>query len=576
MQFLQHFIHAEKSKLFMLISLSFLIGGSIVLQGLSIVKIVNHVFIEKGDFSQTYAFFAYFLLAIIVRLVAQFTMGRIGGLLAEGVKQSIREKLFEHWSLTAMEKHVASQTGEKVTLLIDTVDQLESYYREYIPKVIKTIIVPIMILITIFIVHPNSGWIMLITAPFVPITYIIIGMQTKKKSEEQLDALNRFSGKFLDLLQGLQTIRLFGQSKQQEQILADSNAGFMSRTLSVLKIAFASTLFIELIATLGIGLVALEIGFQMIVFQTLTFAPAFFILTLAPEYYNSLKELGAAFHTGRGSLGAAALIEEQLTQPEKPVQWGTAPLAIQPAITLQDARFRYSNGPKIGPVSLTIPPGQTVAFIGQTGHGKTSILNMLASLTELDGGTLLLNDAPRSLYQAEDWYEQTSYISQHPYIFAGTLKENICMGLEIADEEINEALQKAQLLDWLNHLPMGLETPIGEGGLGLSGGEKQRVAIARAFVKKPAIVFFDEPTAGLDVITERLLMQSIRVLRETATVIIAAHQYESIRFANVIYIIEDGNITASGTPKSLINQPFYENLRKGGLNHATVISNDLD
>lgn len=576
MQFLQHLIRAYKLKIVMLIFISLFLGSSIVLQGFSIVEIVDLVFIENAPFSDTFVFFSLFLLAIIIRLSSQFSLGRIGGLLAEDVKQSIREKLIQHWSLTTMEKHVASQTGEKVTLLIDTVDQLESYYREYIPQVIKTLVVPIMILIAVFVVHPNSGWIMLITAPFVPITYIIVGMQTKQKSEEQLNALNRFSGKFLDLLQGLQTIRLFGQSKQQEDILAKSNEGFMNRTLSILKIAFASTLFIELIATLGIGLIALEIGFQMIVFKTLAFAPAFFILTLAPEYYNSLKELGAAFHTGRGSLGAAAIIEEQLQIEEKPVKWGEKPLAIQPEIKVQNATFHYTNGPTIGPLSFSIQPGQTVAFIGQTGHGKTTILNMLSSLTELDCGELYLNNMPRSSYRAADWYAQTSYISQHPYIFAGTLRENICMGLEVSDEDIYVALKKAQLLDWLSSLPNKLDTPIGEGGLGLSGGEKQRVAIARAFLKKPAIVFFDEPTSGLDVITERLLVASIKALRETATVIIAAHQYESIRFADFIYIVEDGQITASGTSKTLQDHPFFKKIIEGGTDDARSNANDLD
>lgn len=564
MPFLQHLIRVNKSKIIILFFLSLFLGGSILLQGISIVEIVNLVFIEKAAFSNTYIFFLFFLLAIIVRLTSQFTMGRVGGLLAAGVKVSIREQLMQHWSLISMEKHVSFQTGEKVTLLVDTVDQLESYYREYIPQVIKTVVVPIMILIAVFIVHPNSGWIMLITAPFVPITYIIVGMQTKKKSEEQLDALNRFSGKFLDLLQGIQTIRLFGQSKQQENILAESNEGFMSRTLSVLKIAFASTLFIELIATLGIGIVALEIGFQMIVFKTLTFAPAFFILTLAPEYYNSLKELGAAFHTGRGSLGAAALIEEQLQEVKKPVQWGNQKLTNQPEITVDNASFKYANGPTIGPLSFTIHPGQTVAFIGQTGHGKTTILNLLSSLTELDTGELFLNNKLRNTYCADDWYAQTSYISQHPYIFSGTLRENICMGLEVSDEEIFAALQKSYLLDWLTTLPEGLDTALGEGGLGLSGGEKQRVAIARAFLKNPSIVFFDEPTAGLDVVTERLLIKSIKTLRETATVIIAAHQYESIRFADVIYIVEGGQIIASGAPELLKNHPFYKKITAAG------------
>lgn len=563
MPFLQHLILEHKSKIVILFILSLLLGGSILIQGISIVEIVNIVFIEKAPFSTTYGFFSLFLFAIFIRLATQFSLGRIGGVLAEKVKGSIRGKLMHHWSVTTMEQHVSFQTGEKVTLLVDTVDQLESYYREYIPQVIKTSVVPLMILIAVFIVHPNSGWIMLITAPFIPITYIIIGVQTKKKSEEQLDALNQFSGKFLDLLQGLQTIRLFGQSKQQEQILAESNAGFMSRTLSVLKIAFASTLFIELITTLGVGIVALEIGFQMIVFKTLTFAPAFFILTLAPEYYNSLKELGAAFHTGRGSLGAADLISKQLQEGENPVQWGNHNLAFQPEISIKDGTFSYKNGPTIGPLTVTIQPGQAVAFIGKTGHGKTTILNLLSSLTEFNTGEIYLNNEPRKMYLADDWYAQTSYISQYPYIFAGSLRDNICMGLEVADTKIQDALKEAQLVDWVSSLPHGLDTMIGEGGLGLSGGEKQRVAIARAFLKEPAIVFFDEPTAGLDVVTEQLLVASIKKLRANATIIIAAHQYESIRFADVIYIVEDGQIVSSGTPTTLKNHPYLKKVAEG-------------
>lgn len=575
MPFLQNLLFAHKSKIAILFFLSLFLGGSILLQGISIVNIVNVVFIEQAPFSQTYVFFVLFFIAIVVRLITQFSLGRTGGLLAEKVKGSVREKLMQHWAFTTIEKHVSFQTGEKVTLLVDIVDQLESYYREYIPQVIKTSVIPILILITVFFVHPNSGWIMLITAPFIPITYIIIGIQTKKKSEQQLEALNQFSGKFLDLLQGLQTIRLFGQSKQQAQILADSNEGFMSRTLSVLKIAFASTLFIELVTTLGIGLVALEIGFQMIVFKTLTFAPAFFVLTLAPEYYNSLKELGAAFHTGRGSLGAAALIEAQLQDEEASVRWGQKQLTNEPEISIKDGIFRYKNGPTIGPLTLTIPRGQTVAFIGKTGHGKTTILNLLSSLTELNTGTLYLNGEPRSLYRKEDWYAQTSYISQHPYIFAGSLRENICMGLEASDALIYDALKEAQLVEWIHSLPHGLDTEIGEGGLGLSGGEKQRVAIARAFFKAPSIVFFDEPTAGLDVVTESLLIASIKKLRAKATVIVAAHQYESIRFADVIYIVEDGQIVATGSADTVKDHPFYKQLLKGRMNNASISKNDL-
>lgn len=538
-----------------------LLGAAIITQGYSIVQIVTLMFIEKSIFSSTYVYFALLAAAMIVRVLMQLSLQRLGGRLAERVKRSIRQQLLAHWANVPLNDYVQFATGEKVTLLIQTVDELDSYYREYIPQLIKTTVIPVMLLIAVFSVHPNSGWIMLITAPFVPLTYILIGMQTQKKAEEQLEAMNRFSGTFLDLLQGLQTIRLFGQQHTQRSILAASNEGFMTRTLAVLKIAFASTLFIELIATLGIGLVALEIGFQMIVFTTLTFAPAFFVLTLAPEYYNSLKELGAAFHTGRGSLGASTLIKEELAQPLKTVQWGDNDLAELPTITLREATLRYDDVTTVGPVSLTIAPNDVVALIGQTGHGKTTLLNMLSSFAELTDGDIYLNDLPRSAYRAEQWYAQISYISQHPHIFASTLRDNICMGLALDDATIMTALDKAQLTNWVQSLPNGLQTHIGEGGLGLSGGEKQRVALARAFVKNARIVFFDEPTAAIDVVTERLLMDAIEAFRNDATVIFTAHKVESIRRATVVYKIENGRIVASGAPAQFLKgDEAHENI----------------
>ena len=575
MHSLQTWAAAHKGKLLVLFVLSIFLGCSIVLQGYSIVQVVNLVFIEQETFPSTFHFLFLLVVAILLRLLTQFGMNRIGGTLAERVKISVRQTLLQHWTQNAMEAQMTTQTGEKVTLLIDTVDQLESYYREYIPQIIKTTIVPLIILIAVFMTHTTSGWIMLVTVPFIPITYIIIGMQTQKKSEEQLVAMNKFSGKFLDLLQGLQTIRLFGQSKKQEQVLEASNKGFMERTLSVLKIAFASTLFIEFITTLGVGLVALEIGFKMIVFQSLAFAPAFFVLTMAPEFYNSLKELGAAFHTGRGSLGAVAVIEEQLQTTFEPVRWGNKPIADKPHLSLQNVTYQYENGPLIGPVSLDVNPGEMIALIGPTGHGKTTILNLLSSMMEPSSGTVLLDGVPRHQLCEQDWYRQMSYISQHPYVFAGTLRDNIRMGLTVTDEEIYEALYKAQLLSWLETLPEQLDTNIGEGGRGLSGGEKQRVAIARAFLKNPSILFFDEPTAGLDVLTEKLLTEAMYTFKQHATVITVAHRFESIQHADTLYIIENGQVSASGTHAQLASHPFYQSMKKRGIHDERTHSDDL-
>ena len=565
MQTLQQWAFASKQSLISLILLALLLSATIVFQGYSIVQIVNLVFIKNAHFNQILPFIYIITAAIFMRLFSTFLIMKIGANLAERVKNNIRAQLLQRWTASPVESQLEKQTGSKVKLLIDTVDELESYYKDYMPQLIKTLIVPVVVLIAVFFAHPTSALIMLITAPFIPITYVIIGMQTQRKTEQQLEAMNRFSGKFLDLLQGLQTLRLFGQSNRQQQALATSNRGFMQTTLDVLKIAFASTLFIELITTLGVGLVALEIGFQMIVFQSLAFAPAFFVLTLAPEYYNSLKELGAAFHTGRGSLGAAKLIEDELKKPFTPVHWGQQRTEqLPPSIEVRQATYTYPNGPTIGPLSIYIPANKTIAIIGPTGHGKTTALNMLSSMVELASGDIFINGQNRQHIKEVEWTRAMAYISQQPYLFAGTLRDNISMGQMVKEEQIIIAIQKAQLDDWFLSLEHGLDTKIGEGGRGLSGGEQQRVALARAFLKNPRIVFFDEPTAGLDVQTEKLISAAMTKLSESATCIIVAHRFESIKQADYLYMIENGQIIAQGTHAELTGIPYYETMRRGG------------
>lgn len=555
----------------LLLFLSLVLAGSIIGQAISIVHIVNLVFIDDAAFDRTLPYALLLAISISMRLLATSLLSFTGGQLAERVKNEVRAQLLEKWTKTSAELHQQQQTGSKVTLFVESVDALESYYRDYVPQVIKSLVIPLAVLIAVFTVHANSGWILLITAPFIPLTYIIIGLQTQAKSEEQLEAMNRFSGKFLDLLQGLQTLRLFGQSTKQREALALSNNGFMHTTLTVLKIAFASTLFIELITTLGIGLVALEIGFQMIVFKTLAFAPAFLVLTLAPEYYNSLKDLGAAFHTGRGSLGAATLLHDALKQDVPVISWGQQPIGRKPSISMQQAVFHYTDGPQIGPLTLDIARGETVAIIGPTGHGKTTTLHMLAGFVALQAGTLTIDGKPRHTVDEQAWYNEMAFMSQHPYLFAGSLRDNICMGKTATDTEIFAALAQAQLTDWVAQLTDGLETKIGEAGRGLSGGEQQRVAIARAFLKQPSIVFFDEPTAGLDVHTEHLIARSIKVLSEQATTVIVAHRFQTIAHATKLFILEHGQLVAAGTHAQLATHPVYRAMKDGGERHGGTI-----
>lgn len=571
MKTLQAWALQYRTTLIFLFSINLILAFAMIGQSYAIVQTVDGVFIQQESFNTVVPYLALLAGFLIVRSLMNYSNARVGLRLSKRVRQSMRTELLEKWSKQPIEQTGSQQTGERVTTLIDWVDQVDPYFREYVPQVIKTILVPFTILIAVFFVNPASGWIMLITAPFIPLSYILVGVKTQQKSERQLAELSLFSGKFLDILQGLQTLKLFGRGKEQSAVLKESNDGFQKTTLSILKIAFASSFFIELIITLGIGLLALEIGFKMLVFETLTFAPAFFVLAMAPEYYNSLKELGAAFHTGRGSLAAAEQLEREFSKPEKPVHWGTTPITGPIRLDINNLQFSYDDRFQLSVDSLTVHAKEHLVIIGPSGQGKTTLLNLLAGAFEKDDGIIQINGLSRDHIDATSWWSQTSYISQHPYLFAGTIRENIQMGLHASNEALHRALKDAGLDELVSSLPDGLETSIGEGGRGLSGGEKQRIALARCFVKQPTLVFFDEPTVGLDVKTERILSESIDRLAKEATVVTIAHRLPTIKKADRLVVLERGRVTAFGTPSTVLEtSSYYAGLMQGGAGNETT------
>lgn len=543
--------------------LSLLSAASIVLQAYSIVQIVHLLFIEKQAFDTTIPFITILAAALMLRLGSNFFMQHTAIHFATSVKQQVRGQLLDEWSVRSYEQLEQQQAGQKISLYVDTVEELDGYYREFIPLKIRSQIVPIVVLISMVFTNVESALILLVTAPFIPISYILIGKKTQAESELQLEAMNRFSGKFLDLLYGLQTLKLFRKTEQQRDVLAQHNHAFTERTMAVLKIAFASTLFVELITTLGIGLIALQIGFEMLVFETLPFVSAFFVLTLAPEFYNALKEMATAFHAQKGSNAAMNVLQTELNKRPTSLGWGHLPVAKAPTLSLKEAVFHYEQGPAIGPLTIEVPAKKITALIGPTGHGKSTALQMLAVQLDLRLGNLTINGINQHEIDEKSWYDEMAYVSQHSYVFASTVRENLRMGRDISDESITSSLVRANLTTWFEQLPEGLDTKIGEGASALSGGEKQRMAIARAIVQQPSVLFLDEPTAGLDVLTEQMISDAISSLHDT-TIILVTHRFATLRQAQVIYYIENGQVQASGNHLAMFDVPFYEAMKSRG------------
>lgn len=567
MQNIKKTVWMHKKKIYWLFGLTLILGLAIVAQAYVMTSIVDGVFLKKQSFSAIIPWLMLLLVILFVRSSTDYISKRIGVSIASKVKGETRKNLLAKYTANSVQLNEKGQTGEKVSMLLDGVDEMDSFYSQFIPQVMQSTFVPLLMLLVILTQHVNSGIILMVSAPFIPIYMIVIGIRTQKKSEEKLEKLASFSGKFLETLQGLVTLKLFAQTNRQKGELEKSSLSFRDTTLEILKIAFTQSFALELISMLSIGIVALELAIQLIIYKSISFFTAFLILILVPEFYTSLKELGVTFHNGRSSMGAAKKVLEVFEEEDEPTLWGKQTFPkwkVPPTIELHQVDFAYTNTNfRLESITATFLPNQQIAIVGASGAGKTTLLHLLAGMITPEKGTIYINQEALTKFAEAAWLERISYISQTPYIFSGTIGENIAMGTteEVGMEAIKTAAQLAGIAPLVASLEHGFDTRIGEAGRGLSSGEKQRVSIARAFLKKPHIVLLDEPTRGLDLATEKILQQSIQKLKETATVITVAHRLHTIKNADQILFLENGRLQAVGTHESLLEiSPAYKEL----------------
>lgn len=578
----------RKSRLLLMI-FSLALGAAVITQAVLTAEAVQRIFVEQATLDSIMLLLGTLLAVMMIRTLLMYGNGKVGLHMAARAKTQMRAIVLQHLTRASMFSSLQGQTGGKVSVALDAVDEADSYFSQYTPRMMEAAIIPILLLTAAFTLHANTGWIMLCTAPFIPLFMILVGLQTKHKSEEKYEQLALFSGTFLDSLQGLVTLKLFGRAERQQQEIERSSLGFRDATMSILKIAFTNTFMLEAIVMLSIGIVALELALQLLVFQSMTFHTAFLVLLLVPEFYSLLKNTGTAFHSGRTSMGAIRKIEHMIEETDmsshliqsRPEATGASDenasassvSSVAPTIELESLRFHYGTaGFELNIQQLELRAGEQIAIVGKSGSGKTTLLHIISGLLQPTSGTVLINGRPFSQSCEADWFSQISYITQHPYIFAGTLAENTAIGAgkNVSRQDIEEAAEQAGLAGMIAGLENGLDTPVGEAGRGLSGGEKQRLALARAFLKRPAVILFDEPTVGLDLQTERILQRSITSLARNATMITVAHRLYTIQQADRILFMADGVLADQGTHQELIQRlPAYAEMvhmqQKGGI-----------
>ena len=549
-----------------------LLGLTCLVESLSIVGqawffgtlINNFIFSENTLHDERYTII-YLGIAIIVRLLAHYVQESVANRLGSAVKATFRKRALAHMfklGVQHKERH-----GDVIHMLTDGLEQVDAYVARYIPQILYAIMIPLIMGIAIVDTLPIIGIILIVTVPLIPFFMILIGKQADRLNKEQWERMSFLSGHFLDVLQGITTLKLFGRAKDQIKVIGRLSEEFKDSTLRVLRVAFLSALVLELVSTISTALIAVYLGLTLLEGE-IPFFSAFFILLLAPEFYTPFRQLGAAFHTGMAGKTSLLKYEEFMNrQPSLPVGGQSKLQGPIQAIEIKDLTFTYEDSENgVQHISLEAKRNSPIMLVGESGAGKSTIAHIIGGFLTAPKGTVTIDGLDVCDIDIEWWRQQITYVSQHPHIMKGTLRDVLSFGMDVSDKEIIEACKEVQLLDVINRQQEGLDTIIGEGGLGLSGGERQRVALARAFLRKGQVLILDEVTAHLDVKTESIISSAIQRLMENKIVIIIGHRLQTMHWASTLYVLKQGRIIQQGSYEELIAvEGYFKDLVTSGL-----------
>ena len=538
--------------------LSGLLAGLLTIwQAWLLSSTVNGVFLEGQNLTQVMEWLQLILVIIAGRGLLAWINEVSANAIAVRVKSDLRERLLAHIQKLGPAYTRGERTGELTAAAIEGIEALDAYFSQYLPQLVITTLVPISILIFVFPLDLLSSIILLVTAPLIPFFMILIGKGAEIVTNRQYETLSRLSAHFLDSLQGLTTLKIFGQSKAHAKSIAKASNQFRDRTMAVLRITFLSALALELLATLSTAVIAVEIGLRLL-YARMEFREAFFLLILAPEFYLPLRMLGLRFHAGMAGTSAAKRIFEILDTSIVIRKSEIANLSSDSKISsieISNLSYTYPNeaSPALQNINLQIQPGQHIALVGPTGAGKSTLVSLLLGFIQPSSGQLITHQTSASTANHQPPTDSVAWVPQNPYLFHDTIANNILLSNPDAkQEQLEGAAKAAHLHDFITSLPDGYETVIGEGGARLSGGQAQRLALARAFLKDAPILILDEPTSNLDPETESLLEESTRHLMQGRTVITIAHRLNTVFQADRIIVLERGQIVEQGTHSELM------------------------
>ena len=591
--------HVASRSLHTATAAGFVAGAMLVAQAWLLSLVVDGVFLRGQTLAEVLPLLGVMLACLLVRSAVIYAETVLAQRSAGRTKQALRQALTTRLIAIGPIALRGERTGELVSTAGEGVEALDAYVTQYLPARSLAFLLPTFILLVVLILDPWTTLVLLFAAPMLILMLAFIGGRAKTLTERRFLELRWMSAFFLDLLQGLTTLKLFGRSQEQAETIEEVSRQYGKTTMEVLATAFQSSLVMEWAATAATALVALEVSYRLMG-GSLAFAPALAVLLLTPEFFLPLRTLAIRYHAG--AAGKAALdridmilrTDGDLTQRRgdaeerreetaestqrrrdaktqrkeellsssvshtssasaqlcafAPMRQSDSPLEI----LFDNVRYSYGERMALRGCSFTLAPGQRTALVGATGAGKSTVAGLLLRFLEPDAGEIQAGDVPLAAINPEAWRELVAWVPQQPHLFAGTVRDNLRLARpDATDEQIVDAARAANAHDFIVALPQGYATPIGEQGVRLSGGQRQRLAIARALLKDTPLLILDEPTAHLDVENERLIRAALERLLHGRTALIIAHRLEMALTADQVIVLDEGAVVQQGAPAAL-------------------------
>ena len=530
-------------------------GMLLILQAHLLASVIHDTLFAGGQLVDQLGRMGLLLLSLLGRLLLSTLREWAGQQSSTRVRQQLRHTLLQRLDALGPAYASGERSGQLVSELMEQVEALDGFFARYLPQMSLAALLPLVFLAFVFPVNWTAGLIFLLTAPLIPLFMALVGMKAAEANRRNFEALSLLGAQFLDIVQGIVTLKLFGRSRDQVDVVSRGADDFRMRTMQVLRLAFLSSAVLEFFASISIALVAVYLGFSFLGHldfgyweAPVTLYQGLFILLLAPEFYLPLRELGTHYHAKQEAVAAADRLRSVLEAESSALPAvGEGIDGPVREISIRQAEFSYPgrDAPVFSELDLMLTPGRLVALVGRSGSGKSSLLQALLGFRALSSGEVRVNGRLLQDVGTDAWLQRVAWVSQHTSLIPGSLRDNLLLAAPKACEhDLYQALEQANALEFVQRLPDGLDTRVGDRGVGLSGGQIQRLALARAFLKNSPVLLLDEPTANLDRDSEQQVLKALEGLCQGRLVLMLTHRRASMLQADEVWRLENGRLHA--------------------------------